>query len=91
LFATGVITRVILAFNKEFHLIKKQLAAALTSHMQNHKKGSSGGESSTPSPGLKYRCLQCIQCFSSGEDLSVEIFNHFKKLFLNDNNRTTSK
>ncbi|KAE8737294.1 Zinc finger protein-like [Frankliniella occidentalis] len=58
-------------------------AAALTSHMQNHKKagdsasngGASNGRSSsrassenTPSPGT-FRCLQCGDCFRKAEDL----------------------
>jgi len=42
-------------------------AAALTSHMQNHKKESL---QSTPSPG-PFRCLQCTGTFMTGEDLQV--------------------
>lgn len=62
-------------------------AAALTSHMQNHKKagdsasngGASNGRSSsrassdnTPSPGT-FRCLQCGDCFRKPEDLQTHM------------------
>lgn len=46
-------------------------AAALTSHMQNHKKESGVGGAGTPSPGSTFRCLSCGDAFRKPDDLQV--------------------
>lgn len=43
-------------------------AAALTSHMQNHKKSS---DTPSPTPGTTFKCLQCADVFRKPEDLQV--------------------
>ncbi|XP_054279074.1 zinc finger protein 423 homolog [Macrosteles quadrilineatus] len=52
-------------------------AAALTSHMQNHKKscdGSSPSPSSTP--GSTFKCLQCGEVFRKPEELQNHMVTH---------------
>lgn len=49
-------------------------AAALTSHMQNHKRSSENSASVAP-PGTTFKCLQCAEIFRKPEELQVFLEN----------------
>lgn len=51
-------------------------AAALTSHMQNHKKSC---DAPSPSPGTTFKCLQCSEVFRKPEELQVSRFLLFQQ------------
>lgn len=61
-------------------------AAALTSHMQNHKRSSENSANAAP-PGTTFKCLQCAEIFRKPEELQVNSvdtsrayhpFSHFR-------------